>query len=124
MSDIFGIGTDLVEISRMETMKNRDSFLERYFTENEIDYIRKKRNMSGQTIAGIYAAKEAASKAMGTGLACSMKEIEVLHRENGMPYYHLTGKAAELSGGGNIHLSVSHDGGIAVAFCVIENKEA
>lgn len=123
MSDIFGIGTDVVEISRFETMKNREAFLERYFTENEIEYIKQKNNGAAQTMAGIYAAKEAASKAMGTGIVCPLKEIEVLHRENGLPYCHLSGKAAHLAGDRKTHLSVSHDGGIAVAFCVIENKE-
>ena len=123
MSDIFGIGTDLVEISRMKSMKNREAFLERYYTKAEIDYICQKKNMADQTMAGIYAAKEAAAKAMGTGIVCSLKEIEVLHRENGMPYYQFSGKAAQLSAGRKAHLSVSHDGGMAVAFCVIENRE-
>lgn len=123
MSELFGIGTDVVEISRMETMKNREAFLARYYTEAEIAYIRGKNNTAAQTMAGIYAAKEAATKAMGTGIACPLKDIEVLHRENGLPYYHFSGKAAQLAGDGKSHLSVSHDGGIAVAFCVIENKE-
>lgn len=124
MSDIFGIGTDLVEISRMETMKNREAFLERYFTQSEIDYVHRKNNAASQTMAGIYAAKEAAAKALGTGIVFPLKDIEILHHENGMPYYQFFGQAAELARGGKTHLSVSHDGGMAIAFCVIENKEA
>lgn len=123
MSDILGIGTDLVEISRMETMKDRDAFIRRYYTEKEAAYIHGRNKSAAQTMAGMFAAKEAAAKAMGTGVVFSLQDIEILHHENGMPYYRFYGKAAELAKGGKAHLSVSHDGGMAIAFCVIEIKE-
>lgn len=120
MSRIFGIGTDLAEIFRMERLSGDDRFLERYFTQEEILYIRQKNRNAAQTMAGIYAAKEAALKAMGTGIAFDLKEIGVTHDAKGRPEYRITGKAAEALDGRKTHLSVSHDGGMAVAFCVIE----
>ena len=118
-----GLGLDLCEISRMERLLGNDSFLARYFTEGEIGYIRSKGKNAAQTMAGIFAAKEAFSKALGTGIDFDLKEISVLHDEAGMPGYSLSGTAAEKGQGDRFLLSISHDGGIAAAVCVRENSD-
>ena len=118
-----GVGLDLCEISRMEKLLENDHFLTRYFTEGEIGYIRSKGKSAAQTIAGIYAAKEALSKALGTGITFDLKEISVSHDDAGMPVYSLSGKAAEIGQRDRFFLSISHDGGIAAAVCVREDRD-
>ncbi len=115
-----GLGLDLCEISRMEKMLADERFLNRYFTEEEAGYIRSRGRSAAQTMAGIFAAKEALAKALGTGITFSLKEVGVCHDEAGQPGYSLSGTAAELAGGDRFLLSISHDGGIAVAICVRE----
>ena len=118
-----GIGIDLCEISRMERMRMMTRFTERYFTPEEQAYIRSRGANAAQTMAGIYAAKEALSKALGTGIAFELKEISIFHDEAGMPGYSLSGKAEKLGAGDRFWLSISHDGGIAAAVCVREDKQ-
>jgi len=117
-----GLGLDLCEISRMETLLENQHFLERYFGEEEISYIRSKGRNAAQTLAGIFAAKEALAKALGTGITFELKEICILHDEAGMPFYSLSGRAKELSNGDRFFLSISHDGGTAAAVCVREDN--
>ena len=57
---------------------------------------------------------------MWQGLGFDLREAEVLHAESGQPYYHLTGEAEQLAGGRRLLLSVSHDGGMAGAVCLME----
>ena len=116
-----GLGLDLCEISRMEKLLSDDRFLNRYFNEGEISYIRSKGKGAAQTMAGIFAAKEAFSKALGTGITFGLKEISIFHDEAGRPGYILTGKAADLAAGDRFFLSISHDGGTAAAVCVRES---
>ena len=116
-----GLGLDLCEITRMEKLLADDRFLNRYFSEEEIRYIRTKGRNAAQTMAGIYAAKEALAKALGTGITFNLREAGVSHDEAGHPGYSLTGTAAELAGGDRLLLSISHDGGTAAAVCVRED---
>ena len=116
-----GLGLDLCGISRMEKMLENERFLNRYLTENEITYIRRKGRNAAQTLAGIYAAKEALSKALGTGITFELKEIGIVHDEAGKPVYELSGRAAELGAGDRFLLSITHDSGIAAAVCVRED---
>ena len=113
-----GLGLDLCEISRMDKLLENDRFLNRYYTEEEKTYIRSKGINAAQTAAGIFAAKEALTKAVGTGIAFDLREIGISHDDAGRPVYRLTGKALELGKGDRFELSVSHDGGIAAAVCV------
>ena len=78
---IRGLGLDLCEISRMEKILSDNRFLNRYFNEGEINYIRSKGKGAAQTMAGIYAAKEALAKALGTGITFELKEINIFHDE-------------------------------------------
>ena len=116
-----GLGMDLCGISRMEKMLANERFLNRYFTENEIAYIRTKGQGSAQTLAGIYAAKEALSKALGTGITFDLKEIGIVHDAAGRPDYELSGRAAELGKGDCFLLSITHDSGMAAAVCIRED---
>ena len=119
-----GLGLDLCEISRMEKQLTDERFLNRYFTAEEICYIRLKGKKAAETMAGIYAAKEAMAKALGTGIVFDLKEISIIHNGAGMPGYALSGNAAKLGGGDSFLLSISHDGGIAAAVCIREDKSA
>ena len=120
MCKVRGVGLDLCEISRMEKDDVRARLLRRCFTEAESAYIVSRGASAAQTMAGVWAAKEAALKALGVGLALPMTDIEVLHTPTGQPCYHMMGKAAELADGGRFHLSITHEGSMAAAVCVWE----
>ena len=121
---IVGVGLDVCEIARMKEMLARPRFLARFFSENERDYILSRGASGAQTAAGIYAAKEAFAKSLGTGISgMELKEIGVIHDENGAPRYALSGgaqAAAAARGARNIHLSITHDGGVAAAVAIAE----
>ena len=118
-----GLGLDLCEIARMEKLLQDEWFLQRYFSEAEAAYIRSRGKSAPQTMAGIFAAKEAFSKALGTGIIFSLQEVCVVHDEQGQPWYELTGEAKKLSGEDRFFLSISHDAGMAAAVCVREGNE-
>ena len=120
---IRGVGLDLCEIARMEKQAENERFMNRFFTDREIAFIQSKGKNKAQTLAGIFAAKEALAKALGTGIAFELKEISIFHDEAGMPGYSLSGKAEKLGAGDRFWLSISHDGGIAAAVCVREDKQ-
>lgn len=112
------MGIDLIRISKVEKILERhgEKFLEKVFTDDEIKYIEEKHFMP-QTVAGIYAAKEAMLKELGTGIGeYSLKDVEVFHDEKGRSY----GKAGEKL----FDISISHDGdyGVAVAVRVANNN--
>lgn len=113
---IKGIGVDLCEIARMQTMLDENRSLRRMFTEEEQAYIHAKGASAAQTMAGLFAAKEAILKAFGTGLTLPMTDIEIAHTGLGQPIVILNGKAAEL--GGNMMVSITHENGMAAAFAV------
>lgn len=109
---ILGLGNDIVEIHRIsDALKKNPKFLSRVFTKNEQDYFISKK-MKTDSIAGGFAAKEAVSKAIGTGFRdFSMKDIEVLRDESGRPYVILHEKAAWAAnqrGMKEIRVSISH----------------
>ena len=104
-------GIDLVEIGRMEKYLQRESFWEKCFSAREQAYIN-----AAQTAAALYAAKEAFAKAMGTGLrGFALPEAAVEHDEPGRPYFVLSGRAGQLAAGWRLALSLSHEGGLAIA---------
>ena len=123
MTDVIrGIGFDLCEIARMEKLAENSRFLTRFFTEEEVAYIDSRGKNKAQTMAGIFAAKEALAKALGTGIVFEMRDVEVRHSKAGAPYYVLSGEAARLGGEDRFLLSISHDGGMAGAVCVRERE--
>ena len=94
---IFGIGTDIVNIKRMnKTLKSRNNnFKKRIFSKNEIIYCEKKKN-SSSFYAKRFAAKEALSKALGTGIrkGINFKDIEISNNSHGKPSIKLKGETA------------------------------
>ena len=120
---IIGIGTDIIEISRIEKVMNRtSSFIERSFTDSEIQYFKSK-GLKGNVVAGNFAAKEAISKAMGTGFrSFGLKDIEVLRDELGKPVVNLSEKIYNLLEikEFNMHISISHNKENAIAYAVME----
>ena len=124
---IAGIGIDLCDISRMEKLLEDEHFLSRYFSPEEQDYIRGKGKGGAQSMAGIYAAKEALVKALGCGIITSdLGAVDVTHDKYGKPSYVLQGEYARLAEDKRIssfYLSITHDGGMAAAVCVAERKD-
>lgn len=120
---IFGVGTDIIEISRVNKAARREAFLYRVFTEKEISACHERGDFFA-SLAARFAAKEAVVKALGTGFrGYRWHDIEVVSANNGCPAVFLTGRAREwaLSQGiVKIHISMSHNKEYAVAFCVAE----
>lgn len=121
-----GLGIDLCEISRVEhAMAKNERFLQRWYTQEERQYIQSRGRAGAQSAAAMFAAKEAFLKAVGTGISrgISMTDVAVSHDELGAPQYVLTGAARQKMqelGAQRAWLSISHDGGMAAAVCVIE----
>ena len=111
-----GIGLDLCEIARMQTLLDEGRSLRRMFTEEEQAYIAGKGASAAQTMAGMFAAKEAVLKALGTGMTVPMTDVVISHTELGQPIVTLAGKAAEF--GGTMLVSITHEAGMAAAFAV------
>lgn len=123
---IRGSGIDIIEIDRIRNAINKNNrFIERIFTENEILYIESKNN-SANTIAGLFAAKEAVSKALGSGISgFKWTDIEVYSESSGKPSIRLYKKAkeqAEKKGISNIYISISHSKNDAIAFAIAEGS--
>ena len=103
------IGIDIVEISRFSRMRDPEAFAKRVFTRGEREYFSKKKNCY-ESMAGFYAAKEAFSKYMGSGMrGFGWKDIEVVHDDLGKPELHFLEKPME------VELSISHSDTVAVA---------
>lgn len=127
---IIGIGVDIIEIERVrQAIQNNKNFLSKLFTERELDYFIS-RNMNSEVIAGNFAAKEAVSKALGTGIrGFSFKDIEILRNELGKPEVilhngaNLIGnKLVENNNSLRVHLSISHNNSSAIAYSVLEGE--
>lgn len=124
---VLGTGVDMVEIHRVELSIERfgERFLGRVFTERERSYCEDRRKGAAQSFALRFAAKEAFAKALGTGIrhGVNWKDIEVTSDNLGRPALELHGgarTAAKKAGIKRAHLSLSHDGPLAVAFVVVE----
>ena len=124
---IFGIGTDIVNIKRMEkSIKKYNKFKNKIFSEKEIKYCESKRNPSSY-YAKRYAAKEAFSKALGTGIrsGINFKNIEVSNNSQGKPSILLKGNVSNFlkkkikNKKYNIYLSLSDDAPWAQAIVII-----
>ena len=123
---IIGIGTDIIEIERIETaVKRTKNFMNKMFTENEIK-IFESRGFRSEVIAGNFAAKEAVSKAVGTGFRdFGVKDIEILRDELGKPIVNLSSKVYKVikRNDVSIHVSISHNSTNAIAYAVMEATE-
>ena len=124
---IYGIGTDLCQIDRMEKSLARAGFAAHVFAPEELALLQSHTGRHrAETAAANFAAKEAFLKACGTGLAgFPLREIEVLRAPSGAPFYRLSGKAGEWAAqnGVRAHLSLTHEGGLACAFALLEQEQ-
>lgn len=125
---VIGVGTDLMEIARVERSIERygQRFLQRVFTPAEIAYCMRKKGFA-ESFAARFAAKEAAAKALGTGIShgVSWREFEVQREFSGKPTLVLSGRAAELAetlGVERISLSLTHSREMAMAVVVMESR--
>ena len=123
---IYGVGIDMVEVSRIENALERwgDRFLRRVFTQSEIEYCYNKARPAAR-FALRFAAKEAFSKALGLGFrkGLSLQQIEVVRGPDGRPDLSLHSRAKELCeqcGIKKSFLSLSDDGLYAVSVVVLE----
>tara|TARA_Y200000002_G_scaffold135012_1_gene111274 strand:+ start:43 stop:426 length:384 start_codon:yes stop_codon:yes gene_type:complete len=123
---IFGIGTDIVSVERIKKSLKKKSFINRIFNEKEILKC-KKINNSNNCYAKRFAAKEAFSKALGTGISngINFNEIVILNKKSGKPYVNIIGQTRKTLNKKfkrkktKISLSLSDEKKYAVAFVTI-----
>ena len=123
---IIGSGIDMVEIQRIQQSMERfgQRFLDRVFTPAEQAYCLRKRN-AAESLAARFAAKEAAAKALGTGISRGVNwlELEVVREPGGRPALRFHGRAAEIAqqlGVGHAALSITHTAALSMASVLLE----
>lgn len=124
---IVGIGCDLCAVSRMARAIEKAHFTERVFLPGERAYLDSRGRARAQSAAAMFAAKEAAAKSLGTGFAQGVMPwtIEVIHAAQGAPQLLLHGEAQArfaAMGGMRAHLSLSHEGDMAMAMVILEGE--
>ena len=124
---IYGIGTDIIEVSRIEKVMLRDiGFRDKIFTPGEIAYCETKKHKY-ENYAARFSAKEAFLKAIGTGWRFGIRfaDIDIFHDEYGQPHIRTTGIAKEFTERlsiSKIHVSLSHLKEMATAIVIIETE--
>lgn len=123
---ILGIGIDIIEVARVKSSLEKfgDRFTSRILLPDEITYCRSHKE-PGPFVAARFAAKEAISKAFGTGIGEQLgwHDMEVRRRESGEPYVVLHGgglKLLEARGAKHVLISLSHTQGHAAAVAILE----
>lgn len=124
---IYGVGTDIAKVSRFEKWVKNEDYIKRFFNSCEI--------MTGGSVnskcehyAARFAAKEAFSKALGTGITgFNLKDVFVTNNEYGKPVLNVQNRAKQIlensCGNSNVFVSLSHEKEFAIAFVVIEKKD-
>ena len=113
---IDGIGIDVVDIERfISSLERTPGLLEKLFTPAE-------RIKPIASLAARFAAKEALAKALSAGKGLPWHDAEVLNLESGKPVFLFRGEIADLVDGADVHLSLSHDAGIASAMVIVERN--
>lgn len=111
---IIGVGIDIVDIERLnQSLARTPDLKSKLFTEAE-------RVNSIQSLAGRFAAKEALIKALNAENRILWHEAEIINLESGKPVFIFYGALADLVDTANVHLSISHDVGIATAIVIVE----
>ncbi|MCY3020518.1 MAG: holo-ACP synthase [Planctomycetota bacterium] len=125
---IVGIGIDLVQVERIKGVyaRHRERFLKRVLTPAEQAYVLQHADPS-ERLAGRWAAKEAALKALGTGLASGVRwrDVEILPDEHGKPVLILHGQAAVRARhleAAVCHVTITHSEGLALAQVILERS--
>ncbi|WP_448548794.1 holo-ACP synthase [Thalassotalea fusca] len=125
---VIGVGTDIVEIARLEGMpdKSLDKLAKRVLTPRELEHF-EQLNFPIPYLAKRWAAKEAASKALGTGIAkgVSFQHFDIISDINGKPELKMSGEAlarAEQLCANQFHLSISDERHYALAFVILSKN--
>ncbi len=128
---ILGLGTDITEVHRIQASLDRygQPFLDRIYTPGEIAYCQARKKTAAQSYAARFAAKEAAAKALGTGISrgVTWRELEVVRNRGEAPQILLHGRAAEIAqklGITRLTLSLTHTNALAMAVVVAEGERA
>ena len=118
--EILGIGTDIIEIDRIkDAINNVKTFKRRVFTQEEVNYSEKRKNPF-PSYAGKFAAKEAFSKAVGTGFrGFNLVDVEICNDELGKPYFNFYNDLAEIMKDVFFQLSISHSKEYAVSTVIL-----
>lgn len=124
---IVGLGTDVVEIERIEQLVARSpiKLAKRVLTAGELEYFQSI-NQPARYLAKRFAAKEAAAKALGTGIGrgVSFQHIEITNDDYGAPHLHFTGGAAErfaFLNASSVHVTIADELHYAVATVILES---
>ena len=120
---IIGIGNDIIEIERIEKAILKEGFKNKVYTQRELENIEKRGNRT-ETYAGIFSAKEAISKAIGTGVReFSLTDLEILNDDLGKPYVVVSEKLDKILKNKKedyqIEISISHSKKYATAIAII-----
>ena len=120
---ILGIGNDIIEIERIEKAILKEGFKNKVYTQRELENIEKRGNRT-ETYAGIFSAKEAISKAIGTGVReFSLTDLEILNDDLGKPYVVVSEKLDKIlktkKEDYQIEISISHSKKYATAIAII-----
>ena len=120
---IVGIGNDIIEIERIEKAISKEGFKNKVYTQRELENIEKRGNRT-ETYAGIFSAKEAISKAIGTGVrGFSLTDLEILNDDLGKPYVVVSEKLDKIlktkKEDYQIEISISHSRKYATAMAII-----
>ena len=120
---IVGIGNDIIEIERIEKAISKEGFKNKIYTQRELENIKKRGNRA-ETYAGVFSAKEAISKAIGTGVReFSLIDLEILNDDLGKPYVVVSEKLDKILKAKKedyqIEISISHSKKYATAMAII-----
>ena len=126
---ILGIGVDIINNKRIKFSIRKKDFIKRIFSHNEIRFSKRIKQKTNY-FAKRYAAKEALSKALGTGFRNSLnfKDIEILNDNLGKPYYNMNNKIKKIlkkisnSKSLDLFLSLSDEKSYSIAFATIQKK--
>lgn len=120
---MYTIGIDMTTVSRIKKSMEKPGFKDYVFTAEEQKLFFCENKTAYHSLAANFAAKEAFSKALGTGIrGFSLNEVEILRDDLGRPYFNFYGRAAEIviSGGYTASVSLSHEGDTAIAAVILE----
>ena len=120
---IVGIGNDIIEIERIEKAISKEGFKNKIYTQRELENIKKRGNRA-ETYAGVFSAKEAISKAIGTGVReFSLTDLEILNDDLGKPYVVVSERLDKIIKSKKedyqIEISISHSKKYAIAMAII-----
>ena len=126
---ILGIGVDIIDNKRIKLSIKKKDFIQKIFSQNEIKFSKKIKQKTNY-FAKRYAAKEALSKALGTGFRknLSFKDIEILNNKIGKPYYFKSKKIDDLISKRfkikryNLFLSISDEKDYSIAFTMLQSQ--